>query len=195
LERTVGTLKRSWRAAVVNLSHDYDVEWITPKSLEDAHSDDFAVSRLGTIAAGIVDLPLEEPFILVSMYGSWESTHPMIEGSSIYADTSVHRIISDISTFIRNKDGHRIIAAGDLNILYGYGERGREYREYRYSTVFDRMNSLGLDFVGPQAPDGGKQAYPWPKELPKDSKNVSYILYNPPISRNCNTSVRLCICF
>jgi hypothetical protein len=34
------------------------------------------------------------------------------------------------------------------------------------------MESIGLGFIGPQAPDGGIQADPWPKELPLDSKNV-----------------------
>ena len=34
------------------------------------------------------------------------------------------------------------------------------------------MDALALRFVGPQAPEGGKQAEPWPKELPVDSLNV-----------------------
>lgn len=29
-----------------------------------------------------------------------------------------------------------------------------------------------MRFVGPQAPDGGLQVLPWPKELPVDSRNV-----------------------
>ena len=33
------------------------------------------------------------------------------------------------------------------------------------------MDALGLAFVGPQAPNG-RQAGPWPGELPPDSKNV-----------------------
>ena len=127
---------------------------------------------MGTIAAGIVQFPSREPIILVSLYGSWESHHPIYKGSSIYADGSVHRLISDLSTFIRNEEEHRIIAAGDLNILYGYGERGNSYWGSRYATVFDRMEALGLRFAGPQAPEGGRQADPWPEELPKRSKNV-----------------------
>lgn len=38
-------------------------------------------------------------------------------------------------------------------------------------TVFDRMEAIGLRFVGPQSPNG-MQADPWPAELPADSKNV-----------------------
>jgi len=170
--KTAGTLKRPWRAAVVKLSDSYDIQWLKPKSLEKAKSGDFAVSRLGTIAAGVVKLPSKEPIILVSLYGSWESHHPICKGSRIYADGSVHRLISDLSTFIRNENEHRILAAGDLNLLYGYGERGNSYWKSRYATVFDRLEALGLQFAGPQAPEGGRQADPWPKELPKTSKNV-----------------------
>jgi endonuclease/exonuclease/phosphatase family metal-dependent hydrolase len=41
----------------------------------------------------------------------------------------------------------------------------------RYSTVFSRMSTLGLSFLGPQAP-AGRQADPWPDELPLTSSNV-----------------------
>jgi endonuclease/exonuclease/phosphatase family metal-dependent hydrolase len=33
------------------------------------------------------------------------------------------------------------------------------------------MQAMGLKFIGPQAPNG-RQAHPWPSELPSDSKNV-----------------------
>ena len=84
---------------------------------------------------------------------------------------SVHRVISDLSVFIGQEKGHRILAAGDLNILYGYGEKENAYWASRYATVFNRIEALGLKFVGPQAP-AGRCADPWPKELPPDSKNV-----------------------
>ena len=34
------------------------------------------------------------------------------------------------------------------------------------------MAALGLRFIGPQTPVGGKQASPWPSELPVESLNV-----------------------
>ncbi len=40
------------------------------------------------------------------------------------------------------------------------------------------MDALGLRFVGPQAPDGGKPAESWPEELPEDSLNVPTFLHN-----------------
>ena len=55
--------------------------------------------------------------------------------------------------------------------MYGYGENGDAFWAGRYETVFDRMRALGFRFVGPQAPNG-RQAEPWPKELPKESLNV-----------------------
>jgi len=89
----------------------------------------------------------------------------------LYADASVHRLISDLSTFIGTQHNHRIIASGDLNILFGYGKHGNKYWGFRYATIFSRMKSLGLKFVGPQAPNG-RQADPWPSELPTNSKIV-----------------------
>lgn len=38
----------------------------------------------------------------------------------------------------------------------------------RVRTVFDRMDALGLEFLGPQAPDGGRQAGPTPFWLPAE---------------------------
>jgi endonuclease/exonuclease/phosphatase family metal-dependent hydrolase len=77
-----------------------------------------------------------------------------------------------LSGLIGQQKRPKIIAAGDLNILYGYGEGDSLYWKGRYDTVFDRMAALGLKFVGPQAPEGGRQASPWPKELPEGSLDV-----------------------
>jgi endonuclease/exonuclease/phosphatase family metal-dependent hydrolase len=72
---------------------------------------------------------------------------------------------------IGRQKNRRLIVAGDLNILLGYGERGSPYWASRYDTVFRRLTALGLAFVGPQAP-AGRSAEPWPAELPRASKNV-----------------------
>jgi len=61
-------------------------------------------------------------------------------------------LISDLSSFISRQNKHKIIAAGDLNILYGYGEYGSLYWKRRYDTVFDSISALGLRFFGPQDP-------------------------------------------
>ena len=164
------------RTAIVRLSERVSVEWIEAKSLDYATSEDFAVSRLGTLTAARVTAPDIEPFVVVSMYSLWERPRASTRSNWIVSDASAHRVVSDLSTFIGSQNGHRIVAAGDLNILNGHGEHGSRYWASRYGTVFTRMEALGLPFVGPQAPNG-RQADPWPDELPSESKNVP--TYNP----------------
>lgn len=105
------------------------------------------------------------------MYAMWEYPYASSDNSCIFSDASAHRLVSDLSGFVSRQDGHRVLAAGDLNILHGYGDGGDEYWASRYGTVFDRMEALGMLFVGPQAPNG-RPAETWPDELPPDSKNV-----------------------
>ncbi len=171
----------AWRASVVKLSDHVQVEWLEAKSISDAGGGDLAVSRRGTIAAAIVTPNGGEPLVVVSMYGAWERPveHPELPKTKrpIWADGDGHRIISDLERLIGRERGHpaprkRIIAAGDLNLLYGYGEHGDPYAKARYATVFDRMEAIGLPFVGPQSSAGGRQAEPWPRELPEGSHNV-----------------------
>jgi len=170
---TVSPGKNSpWRTAVVKLSDQVEIQWIKPFLINKAGWGQFAVSRLGTLSAAQVKYKNELPIIVISMYGFWERPHRLTGGNRIYADASVHRLISDLSTFIGRQTNHRIIASGDLNILFGYGEHGSKYWASRYASVFTRLESLGLKFVGPQAPNG-RHANPWPAELPPDSKNVS----------------------
>lgn len=57
-------------------------------------------------------------------------------------------------------------------MLHGYGEGKSPYWKARYDTVFARMEALGLPFVGPRAPEGGRPPDPWPSELPRDSTTV-----------------------
>ena len=170
--QTAGAGKyRPWRTAVVKLSDRANVEWIEAKAIADAQPCDLAVSRLGTLAAAILRPPAGEPLILASMYAPWEQFHAAARSREIYADASVHRVISDLTAFIGHNHKHRIIAAGDLNILYGYGEHGSPYWASRYDAAFNRMTALGLSFVGPQAPNG-RRCEPWPEELPQTSNNV-----------------------
>lgn len=161
-----------WRAAVAGLSERIDFKPILTQPLGSGNSDALMVSRPGTIAAAVVRiLATGEEITIVSLYATWANPIRPTGSGRIYADASAHRLISDLSALIGQQKGHRIIAAGDLNILYGYGEGGSLYWKRRYDTVFERMSALGLRFIGPQAP-GGIQASPWPSELPPDSLNV-----------------------
>lgn len=162
---------RKWKAAIVDLSGKSKINWIKSRSIEHAMPGELGISRLGTLNAAEVTPVDGEPFIVVSMYAVWEDPHSSTQSSWIYSDGSVHRLISDLSTFIGQQTKHRIVAAGDLNILYGYGEHGSQYWGARFDTAFTRLDALGLSFVGPQAPNG-RMADPWPDELPQTSKNL-----------------------
>lgn len=161
-----------WRAVVAGLSDRIVMTPIMIQPLGGDSPDAMMVSRPGTIAAAVVRiLATEEEVIIVSLYSVWANPIQRA-GRWLYADASAHRLISDLSALIGSQRKHKIIAAGDLNILYGYGEGGSLYWKRRYDTVFDRMSALGLRFVGPRASEGGMQVAPRPSELPADSLNV-----------------------
>jgi hypothetical protein len=145
---------------------------LRPHGLRDPEDDSdvaaLGVSRRGTIAVADVLRDGEFLFTVASVYGAWERP----QGSNLlYADASVHRILSDLSPLLTGRRNERLLITGDLNILNGYGEHGSEYWGSRYQSVFDRALSLGLVFAGPQAP-AGTQADPWPSELPAASRDV-----------------------
>ena len=165
-------MRRPWRTAIVALSDRVRVRWRPGLPITEAEHDQLHVSRPGTVAiADVDDLVTGETITVISMYGAWENPVAEAESQWIFADASVHRIISDISMLIGRQSGHRIIAAGDINLLSGYGEYGSAYWAQRYATVFERFESIGMHLLGPQAPNG-VQAEPWPKELPRESLNV-----------------------
>jgi len=161
---------------VVRLSDRVEVEWFKEISpVAGASPDEIEVSGFGTITAARVT-PKDgstEPFIAVSMYGRWLGPHPSVGPTWIYADASVHRIISDLSTFIGHERSrkHRILAAGDLNVTYGYGHGDGPYWDARYENLFERFEAVGLEFMGPQLPNG-RQAETLATGEPKGSKNV-----------------------
>ena len=158
------------RTAVARLSDRATIEWLNPTPIAEAQAGDFVVSQPGCISAAIVTAPDMEPITVVSICAAYDKPHRSTSRMSWdITDASVHRVLSDLSLLVGKQRGHRIIAAGDLTVLYGYGEN--DYWKRRYDTVFDRMEAIGLLLVGPQYP-GGRQAEPWPTELPPGSLNV-----------------------
>jgi exonuclease III len=135
---------------------------------EETAGDALTVSRHGTLAAADVELE-DGPVTLVSLYAGWERS---VDGSGlIAADASAHRLLSDLSGLITHPTRHRILAAGDLNLLHRHGEDGDAYWGGRYASVFDRAESLGLVMLGPFAPHG-RGAEPRPAELPVGALDV-----------------------
>lgn len=167
---TMAGYSRPFRTAVARFS---DRVRLRPRPMTDLASATSAtpgISLDGTITAVDVEHG-EETFTCVSVYSPWQEVSGGEGRPWVIADASAHRIISDVSMLITAQRGHRLIVAGDFNLLRGYGENGSDYWARRYATVFVRMEALGLRCVGPSAPNG-RQADPWPKELPKESKNV-----------------------
>ena len=155
-----------------------DYGGISPKSeCGELGPGDIGVSGIGTVAAANVvpeNRPPDESFIVVSMYARWMMPHP-ITGSpwSVGAsDVSAHRIISDLPAFVVHVDPskHRILAASDLNMIYG-ANAGSLSLVDRERTVCARKEALGLEFIGPQLPNGRPANSPQP-DVPDDTKNV-----------------------
>ena len=170
---------------VVRLSDRVKIEWFKQVStISEVQDAEIAVSGIGTIAAAHV-IPEDAPtFIVVSMYARWIRPHPSTKSrwSVGYPDGSAHRIISDLSAFVGSTDPstHRILAAGDLNMVYGTRDSCSQALTARERTVTDRMDALGLEFMGPQYPDG-RRASPTPEVLPADTRNVpTYISRGSP---------------
>ena len=160
---------------IVKLSDRVEVEWFKQISpMAGVAADEIAVSGIGTIAAARITPKDDEPFIVVSMYARWIGSHPYARGKFQYPDSAAHRIISDLSAFIGTPDpgNHRIIAAGDLNMIFGVikGE-GKPSMTARERGVWERMDALGLEFMGPFHPDGRKAKNP-PDWIASDSLNV-----------------------
>ncbi len=171
--RVAGWQDRQFSSAVVRCSSQVQTT-ATPtlRTLELASKNELAVSRSGTMAAAEVNGDtLSAPITVVSVYAAWERPESAKNSGWIYADASAHRIISDLSALIGRQKGHRIVVAGDWNILHGYGEHGSTYWGRRYQTVFDRMESIGLRFIGPQQPYGYPAKKP-SEELPAGSLDV-----------------------
>ena len=177
--------------AVLKLSNRVKVRWFRPISLmaKEEATDEIAVSDLPTLAAACVTpLPQTEnsiePFIVVSMYARWYCPHPLADNKYKYSDASVHRIISDLTTFIGGwPKAPRIIAAGDLNTIYDATEASRLETPIRAQTIFDRMSAISMEFVGPRAGDGGRKADPPTDDVSPHTCNVPTYLSHPQMAQ------------
>jgi exonuclease III len=94
----------------------------------------------GSVA--IAEIDGADPLVVISVYG-------LIERG--YADTTVHRILSDLQPLIDERRGRRIMLAGDLNITTQWSVKHRgslhgmhEVCLARDRNVFDRFAALGL---------------------------------------------------
>ena len=167
--------------AIVKLSDRVDVEWFDPVPVACVNQKwnlgaaEIPVSDARTIAIARVTPRGGEPFIAVSMYARWLGYHPWTRGTSRHiSDNSMHRIISDFSIFIRHAKprNHRILLAGDMNAFYGEKFEKGDGKPYREVSAFERLDRLGMQFLGPQFPDG-RQSERVDDSLGPDTRNVA----------------------
>ena len=162
---------------VVRLSDRVRVEWFRQTVPQySVAQDEIAVTGIGVIeVARVVPADATPPFVAASIYARWMKPHPTTNSrwGVGYQDGSAHAAITDLSAFIGHKNPatHRILAAGDFNTIRGATVDNRLALPVRDRTIFDRMDALGLQFLGPQHPNG-RQALPPPHGLPADTQNV-----------------------
>lgn len=162
---------------VVRLSDKVEVKWFRQAPpISDVGKRELGVSGIGTLAAAKI-IPQDRPqdaFLAFSLYARWMKSHPDFgrQKPGIYADGSAHRILSDLQVFVGHEgpDKHRILAAGDLNMFFG-AIGSTLSTPARERTVWERFAALGLEFLGPQAPEGQIAEKPQP-DVPADSRNV-----------------------
>ena len=163
---------------VVKLSDRVEVDWFKQiPPVAEPPPGTIPTSGIGTIAAARITPTAcdSEPFTAISMYGRWMGSHPP-EGrkmGAVMPDTSIHRIISDLSLFVGHEDPstHRVLTAGDINLDHGVKEEGISWYGRRARVVWDRFDVLGFEYLGPQYPNG-RRANPTPDHLPENTNNV-----------------------
>ena len=167
---------------IVQLSDRVRVEGFKPVSLmeysatQQLPANTLAVSDPTTIAmAAVTPAAGGEPFYVASIYGRWLKPHHLTKSRWWvgYPDASIHRAISDLSVLIGSlkPETHRLLVAGDFNMIYGATPENKLALPARDQSVIDRFKALGLEFLGPQFP-AGRQALPTPSGLPETTKNV-----------------------
>ena len=163
---------------IVKLSDRVEVEWFAQDGPRGHGSEaTVSISGAGNIAVARIK-PLnsdQRSFIAASMYASWIMPHPSTytKWSVGASDVAAHRIISDLSTFIGHDDPstHRVLAAGDLNMTYGWRDLKPTSYSAREKTVWDRMSALGIEYLGPKIPHG-RRVCPSDYGGPEDTENV-----------------------
>ena len=161
---------------VVRLSDRVEVEWFRQVDpISEVGINDIAVSGIGHVEVARVTPHGGESFIAVSLYGRWMKPHETTKSKwrAGASDIAVHRAISDFSAFIGSTDPstHRILVAGDFNMIYGATDSNRLALAARERSVWTRMESLGMVFMGPQFP-AGRRADPTPDGLLENTQNV-----------------------
>lgn len=109
---TAGWTGRIWkrRTAVVQVSDRCPIRpAVALTTVGLAGSGEVAISHAGALAVAETSFG-DEVITIASLYAPWEYS----SSRSIYADTSAHRLLSDLSTLVHNRRGHRAERAGPV---------------------------------------------------------------------------------
>lgn len=130
--------RRPWGSAIVS---DLPLQEVTSvRSAYGGEQVELLRTHPGCVAVADVTMTDAEPVTVVSMYGVWEAG---------YADTTMHRIISDLTPLFDSTRWKRIVLGGDFNVSTQCDPPQRA----RDKTVFDRLEALGLvDLLALQQP-------------------------------------------
>ena len=163
---------------VVRLSDRVELEWFAQDGPRGSGSEgSIAVSGAGNIAVARVKSLISDqvPFIAASIYANWNRAHPTAfsRWSVGMPDGAAHRAISDLSAFVGDAkpSTHRILAAGDLNMIYGWSDSEPIGLSARERSVWERMRALGMEYLGPKVPHG-RRVEPSDYGGPVDTENV-----------------------
>ena len=184
---------------IVRLSDRVGVDWFrqtVPRY--SVKEDEVSVHGIGVIeVARLSPVDGTPPFVAASIYARWMHPHPTTNSrwGVGYQDGSVHAAITDLSAFIghRNPATHRILAAGDFNTIRGATQNNPLALPARDRTIFDRMDALGLELLGPNNPNG-RQADPVPYGLRADTQERADLPLDTAVSEDGGESTRLRLC-
>jgi endonuclease/exonuclease/phosphatase family metal-dependent hydrolase len=90
----------------------------------------------GSVA--IAEVQSTEPLIFVSVYG-------LIDRG--YADTTVHRILSDLTPLVDERRARRMVIAGDLNVTTQWSAKHRSFLRGRHKECLARDKDLFARFA------------------------------------------------
>ena len=178
---------------VVQLSDRVDVEWFRAvPPISELGEQDIAVSGIGTIAAAQGDAarPTEGRSVHYGIHVCAVHEASPVNRHSL-AGRRARRVGAPrplghlgLHRPTRTRPGTAILAAGDLNMIYG-ATGNTLALPTREKAFWDRVAALGLEFLGPQAPDGWQPSGPQP-DVPPDTKNVPTWVRNgrPPEEAN-----------
>lgn len=145
--------KRYYCSAIASPSDGPAVTPRRPVPLRDAKADwgEFVASHPGQFAVADIATAGGDVVTVVSLYGIWDK---IPETGRLFADGSLHRAISDLTVVFERGRGQNVVVAGDLNVWHAY--EGTDETK-RFAALFDRLDSLGLELLGPFRPDGTPQ--------------------------------------